>query len=233
MKSSKIDATQISNVQLSEAVRNAFDVFVNVLLVEAQKMAEKKAEAEHRIERAASKSRIEETAAANAVQAKTILDMGRQLADHAVKKEAAREEIALVGRQLAAVTERAARAERLAENMAVQIANWKRRWQTMRTLFAESDAGQQERAVQCERLDMSPPEDERGNQPVVATEGVCTAAYDRCQREEASCIEAAIVLLGAAARYSRHQYSLCGEKNGPLNDLRGSKSNDAVEPGLS
>jgi hypothetical protein len=233
MKSSKIAPTQISNVKLSEAARNAFDVLVNVLLVEAQKMADKKTEAEHRIERAASKSRIEEMAAANAAQAKTILNVGRQLADHAVQTEAAKEEIAIVGRQLAAVTERAARAERLAENMAVQIENLNHRWQTMRTLFAESDAGRQERAVQFERLDMSPPRDERGNQPVVAAERICTAGDDRCLREEASCIEAAIVLLGAAARYSRHQHSLCGEKNGPLNDLRGSKSNDVVEPGLS
>jgi hypothetical protein len=233
MKSSKIPPTQISNVKLSEAARNAFDVLVNVLLGEAQKMADKKAKAEHRIERTASKSRIEEMTAANAVQAKTILDMGRQLADHAVKTEAAREEIAVVGRQLAEVTERAARAERLAENMAVQIANWKGRWQTMRTHFAEGDAEPQERAVQCERLDMSPLEDERGHQPVVTAEGVCTASHDRCQREEASCIEAAIVLLGAAARYSRHMHSLCGGKSGPLNDLRGSNLNDAVEPGLS
>jgi hypothetical protein len=214
MKSSKIAPIQISNVQLSEAVRNAFDVFVKVLLLEAQKMADQKAEADHSIERAASKSRIEEITAANAAQAKTIRDLGQQLSDNAVKKEAAREEIALAGRQLAAVTGRAERAECLAENMAVQIENLKRRWQTMRALFVESDVGQQKLVVQSEHPDMSPPEDERGTPPFVAAEGFCTAGYDRCQRNEAACIEAAIVLLGAATRYSRHQYSPCGRKNG-------------------
>jgi hypothetical protein len=233
MKSSKIAATPISKVQLTEAVRKAFHVFVDVILVEAQKMADKKAEAEHSIERAASKSRIDEMAAANAVQSKEILDLGRQLADHAVKEKAAIEGAALVGRQLAAVTERAARAESLAENMAVQIKDWKRKWQTMRGLFAESDAEQHEQAVQCERLDMSPSESERGTPPLFAAKCICTEGDDRCQGEGADCLEAAIVLLRAAARCSRHQYSPGDGKNGPLNDLRGSKSNDAAEPGPS
>jgi hypothetical protein len=233
VKSSKIVATPISNVLTSEPVRNAVGLLVNVVLVEAQKMADKKAEAKYSLERAASKSRIDELAAANAAQATTIVDLGVKQADQVFKTEAAREEAAMVGRQLAAMTEKAARAESLNKEGAAQIENWKSKWNTIRALFSENGADQEEHGIQCERPDMSPPEDERGVQSLVAPKGVCTEGYDRCQGKEADCIEAAIVLLRSAARYSKHQHSLRGGQNEPLNELRGSKSDDAVEPGIS
>ena len=140
MKSSKSPAKQINNVHLSETVRNVLYPFVNVVLVEAQKMADKKAEAEHSLERAASKSRFDEMTAKITVQAEKIRGLGRELAEHRVKDEAAKEKAEMLGRQLAAVTERAARAESLAENAAVQIEHWKRKWQTVRALFEETDS---------------------------------------------------------------------------------------------
>jgi hypothetical protein len=177
--------------------------------------------------------RIDELAAANAEQAATIVNLRQESASRRVKEEAAIEETSMVGRRLAAVTERAARAERLAENAAVQIENWKSKWQTVRALFEEADPGRHENGVECGPRDMSPPEGERAIPPVVAAKGVCTEGDHRCQREEADCIEGAIVLLRAAARYSRNPLFPSGQKNGPLNDLRGSKSDDAVEPGMS
>jgi hypothetical protein len=242
MKSSKIAVNQINNVQMPEAVRNAFEVAVNVTWVTAQKMAHKNAEAASRLEIAAFKNRMEEMAAANAVQAETILDLRRKIADDAVKGEAAdsaaREAATMAGRELAAMTDKAARAVYLAEKTAAQFENWRSRWRTIQisvqALFAEIDAGQQEHGVQCERLDICPSEDERGIQPIVAAKGVCTEGDGRFQREEADCIAAAIVLFKAAARYCRHQCSLRGGQNGPLNDeLRGSKSDDALEPEIS
>lgn len=218
---------------MTEAVRKAFQEFLDVILVEGQKIADKKVEAALNIERAASKSRIDEMAAANAVQAIEILDLRRQLADHAIKENATRENALLVGRQLAAVTERASRAESLVENMAAQIKYWKHRWETMRSLFAESGAEQLDQSVQCERLDISPTESERGTPPVFTAKGVCTEGGNRCQRQGPDCLEAAIVFLRSAARCRRHQYSSGGENNGPLNELRGSKSNDVAELGLS
>ena len=127
------------------------------------------------------------------------------------------------------MTERAARAESLAENAAVQIEHWKRKWLTVRALFEETDPGRQEHGVDCGLRDMSPPECESAIPPLVAAKGVCTEGDDRCPRGEADFIEAAIVLLTAAARYRRHPNSLRGRKNRPLNDLRGNESDDAVE----
>lgn len=218
---------------MSEATRNALGVFVNVVLVEAQKIADKKAEAENSLERAASKSRFDEVIVMNVMQAEKFRDLGRELAEHRVKDEAAKEKAAMLGQQLAAVTERAARAEHLAENAAVQIEHWKRKWQTVRALFEETDPGRQAHGVECGPRDMSPPECESAIPRVVSAKGVCTEGDDRCQRREADFIEAAIVLLAAAGQCSGHSYSLRGKKNGPLNDLRGSKSDDAVEPGMS
>jgi hypothetical protein len=71
MKSSKNAAYQIGNLQLTEAIRNALGVFVNVVLVEVQKTADKKAEAVHSLERAASKRRMDEMAATIAALTKT------------------------------------------------------------------------------------------------------------------------------------------------------------------
>jgi hypothetical protein len=232
MKSSKVPAQQISNVHLSDTVRTALYALMNVVLVEAQKMADKKAEAEQTLERAAVKTRFDAMTAASAVQAEKIRDLDRELAEQRVKDEAASEKTAMVGRHLAAVTDRAVRAEYLAENAAVQIDHWKRKWHTVRALFEETDPGRQEHGVEVGPPDMSPPECESAIPPVVSAKGVCTEGNDRCQRGGADFIEAAIVLLTAAGQCTRHPYSPRG-KNGPLNDLRGSKSDDAAEPVMS
>lgn len=233
MKSSRIPATQINNVQMPEAVRAAVEVAVTIVWVEAQKMAHNDAEAASRLEAAAAKNRIDEMAAANAAQAETILDLRENLADHVVKDDAARDEAAMAARQLGAMTEKAARVEVLAEKTAVQMENLKKRWQSIRTLFAEIDAEIPEPGVQHEFLDVCPPKEETEIQPRVVAKAVCATGDDRCQREEADCIAAAIVLLKAAAGYRRHTYRVSGGKNEPLNELRGSKSEDTLAPEIS
>jgi len=232
MKTSKIPAHQISDAYLSDTVRSALHALMNVVLVEADKIAHKKAEAKQTLERAAFKSRFDEMTAASAVQAERIRELGRELAEQRAKDEATSEQAAMVGRQLAAVTERAARAEDVADNAAFQIEHWKRKWQTVRALFEETDSGRQEHGVECGPRDMSPPLCVSAIPSVVSGQGVCTEGDD-CQRGRANFIEAAIVLLTSASQCSSYPYSARSKKNAPLNDLRGSKSDEAVDPEMS
>jgi hypothetical protein len=235
MKSSKIAATPISSVLMSEAVRNAVDLLVKVVSIEAQKTADTKAAAERSLERAAFKTRIDEMAAANAALTKTILDLGVKLVDQVVKAEAAREEAAITRRQMAAMIEEAAR---LAQKTAAQVKTWRNRLQcvlmSVQELMAEVDAGQEEQAVQHDRVENSAPEGGVAIESFVTAKSVCGEREGRCQREEADFVAAATILVRAAGRSCGHQCALSGTKKGPLNDeLRGNKSDAALEPGLS
>jgi hypothetical protein len=226
MKSSKTAANQFSNLPLSEAIRNALGVFVNVVSIEAQKVA-----AERSLERATFKSRIDEMAAANGALNKTILDLGVKQADQVVKTEAAKKEAAITHRQMAAMTEEAAR---LADKTAVQVKTWRNRLQSVlmsvQALIAEVDAGQEEQGIQRDRVENGAPEDERAIEPFVTAKRVCSEREGRCQREEADFVAAATILLRAAGRFGGHHCALPGPEKGPLNELRGSKSDDVLEP---
>jgi hypothetical protein len=156
-------------------------------------------------------------------------------ADQVIKVEAAREEAAITRRQMAAMTEEAAR---LTDKTAVQFKDWRNRLQSVlmsvQALIAEVDAGQEDQGVQRQRVENSAPEDERAIVPFVSAKRVCSEPEGRCQREEADFVAAATILIRAAGRYSGHQCSLSGTEKGPLNDeLRGRKSDAAVEPGIS
>jgi hypothetical protein len=202
MKSPKIAANQISNAQMPESVRKAYDVAVNAAWVAALKLAHESVWAEWRIEIAASKIHMEEIAAVSAAQAATIVGLRLTLADHEVKAEAAasvaKEEAARASRQFEVMSKEATRAN----NVAIQVEDLRSFLQTAQALFAEIDMGQQGQGAQRDRLEKHAPEDEKAVDPIVAAERVDVERDGRLPRQEADLIAAATVLIKAACRWS-------------------------------
>jgi hypothetical protein len=188
MKSPKIAANQISNAQMPESVRKAYESAANAAWVAAQKLAHENAEAAWRIEIAASKSHMEGIAAVSAAQAATIVGLRLTLADHEVKAEAA----------ASVAKEEATRAN----NVPIQVENLRSFLLTAQALFAEIDVGQQGQGAQRDRLEKHAPEDEKAVDPIVAAERADVERDGRLPRQEADLIAAATVLIKAACRWS-------------------------------
>jgi hypothetical protein len=220
MKSPKIAANQISNAQMPESVRKAYEVAANAAWVAAQKLAHENAEAACRIEIEASKMHMEEITALSAAQVATILSLRLTLADHEVKAEAAasvvKEDAARACRQLAIMSEQAARAE----SVAIQVENLRSILQaaqiSAQELSAEIDAGQEGRGAQRNRLEKHAPEDERAVDHVVAAESVDVERDARLPRQEADLIAAATILIKAACRWSSELEARLGLGLGPF-----------------